>query len=506
MAETKLNETFQQIKMLIIEMPLMKKLSIIVAVGVSISVLVVLGQISKQTGYQTLFSDLKSEDLSAVATALDKYGIPYEVQSATQSILVPGDKVLETRLKLARDGLPKFGSVGFEIFDEKTFGMTDFEQRLNYQRALQGELIRTINELKEVDDCRVHLVIPEKNVFSQTKDTPTASIVLKLAQGEKVQEETVRSIVHLVSASIPNMNAKDVTVVDTSGKLLTAEGGDEAGGGMASFRKKHDVEQTYEEKVRALLEPIVGFGKVKVQVTADLDFTTKETTEEKFDPESVAVRSESRSKNKESGGSSATGTTTAEGAASKNKDESTESISYEISKQVQKIVDPVGELKVLSVAVLVDGVYTANADGTSAYAPRTPEELKNYEDIVKSAIGFNDKRGDQLKVMNLAFQNPETLFATSSGALMTDKSTYAFYISMIINVVIALIALLLIFFVVRPLIVAWNARKDITAEGVGALQGGQQLLLQPGIAKGDLQGKATNDPENMVQVLKKWLE
>ncbi|MCP5464765.1 MAG: flagellar M-ring protein FliF [Deltaproteobacteria bacterium] len=496
---TKLNETFQQIKQMIIEMPLMKKLSIVLTIGISLSVLVFLGQLSSQSGYQVLFSNLESEDLSAIASSLEGLGIPYEIQSEAQAILVPADDVLTTRLKLAREGLPQFGGVGFELFDQDSFGMTDFEQRLNYQRALQGELVRTINEFKEVDDSRIHLVIPEKSLFMQSKEVATASVVLKLAKGEKIQEETVRSIVNLVSASVPNLDAKNVTVVDTTGQLLSSEMGEESGGGLAVFRKKRDLEMSYETKVRSLLEPIVGFGKVKVRVTADMDFTSKETTEEKFDPESIAVRSESRTKNKESEAGDAAA---AAAAAGKEKDQQSESINYEVSKQVQHIKHASGELQKLSIATIIDGTYEEGEDGEKTYQPRSEDDMKKFEDLIKSAIGFNQERGDQLKVMNLAFQSPESLFKEGSEQQMFDKSTYAFYLSIIVNVVIAVIALLIILFVIKPLITAWREKQG--AEG--ALAGGNKMMLPPGAAKDELERKALEDPADMVKILRKWLE
>ncbi len=499
MAESKLNETFQQIKNLIIEMPLMKKLSILVTLGVATAALIVLLQLSNQSNYQVLFTNLEPEDSTAITTALEKYNISYQMDSATKSVMVPGSEVLQTRLKLARDGLPQFSGVGFEIFDSKSFGMTDFEQRLNFQRALQGELQRTINEFKEIEDTRVHLVLPEKNVFLQSKEMATASVILKVEKGEKINEETVRSIVHLVSASVANLEPGSVTVVDTSGNLLTVDMAEDKSGGMAGFRKKRDLEYSYEQKVKQLLEPIIGFGKVKVQVTADLDFTSKETTEEKFDPESIATRTESRSRNKETDKQG-----TAGDAGSKDRDTQNETVSYEVSKQIQKINHPIGEIKNLSIAVIVDGLYTKNDDGTSTYAPRKPEDMKNFEDIIKSAIGFNDKRGDQLKVMNLAFQNPEEIFAQSERTIFDSMSSYTFYINILVNVVIGLVALLIIFFVIKPVIAAWGTRRS--ADEAALLAAASNQMLSPAQVKDQLEKKAVTDPADMVNVLRRWLE
>ena len=515
MADFNLNESITQAKLVFQAMSFVKKATLLVSIGAALSVLFFLVELSGKSNYEVLFSNLKTEDTGEIAGALDKLRVPYQIQSATQSILVPSEKVLETRLKLAREGLPRFGGVGFEIFDQKSFGMTEFEQRLNYQRALQGELARTINDIKEIEDTRVHLVIPEKSIFAQSRDVPTASIVVKLSQGTKMPQATVQSIVHLVSASVPNMDASKVTVVDTEGHLLTTDETDES---VASFSKKQDVEQRYESKVRELLEPIVGMGKVQVQVTADLDFTSKETTEEKFDPESIAVRSEKHNKvsEKTSGGGvgGAVGAApTGGGESGKDKNEATESVDYEVSKQVQHVVSPTGEIKKLSVAVIVDGLYTADKDGKQQYAARPPEEIKNYEDLIKSAIGFQTDRGDQLKVMNLAFQNLDELFAQKSNSFwqefLSSKNSYGFYLSIMINVIIAMIGVLIIMFVVRPVVSAFLGRRQL--QGVGGSGGNmsldqqKQLLLQDKQIKGELQKQALQDPDNMVNVLKSWL-
>lgn len=517
MAESKLNENFQQIKQLIIEMPLMKKLSIVIAFGVVVASMIVLLSFTFKSNFQTLYTNLKPEDITAITGVLDKENVPYEVQSATKSILVPGEKVLEVRRKLAQSGLPKMGGVGFEIFDNKSFGMTEFEQRLNFQRALQGELERTINDFHEIGDSRVHLVLPAKTVFARNTEPPSASIVLKLESGQQVRQATVTSIIHLVSSSVPNLMAKNVTVVDTVGRLLSEENGDELSNQFSSsFRKKEQVERTFEKKVKSLMEPIIGFGKVQVRVTANLDFTAKETTEEKYDPDSVAIKSEKVTKLKESGSSGGSGgavTAANQGGGTntggRSKDQSTESIDYEVSKQIQRIVEPVGKLNKLSVAVLVDGVYKENEDGKMEYVARSDDELKKFEELIKSAIGFDVKRGDQLKVMNLAFQSPEKLFATSSSSVWETKNTYTFYLNLLTYLLMALIAVLTFLFVIRPLILSWREKQSqlaLAAAQAGQLSEEQQKLLDANGKREDIQNQALDDPESMVKILRKWLE
>lgn len=499
-----------------------KKVAIGVAFAAAISVMILLGELASQSKYEVLFSNLNSEDIGQVTQTLDKYKIPYEVQSHTKAVMVPGEMVLETRMKLAKDGLPKFGGVGFEIFDDKSFGMTEFEQRLNFQRALQGELTRTISQMEEVDDVRVHLVLPEKSVFRQAQEEPSAAVVLRLKAGMKLEESSILGIVHLVSSSVPSLNPKKVTVVDGNGQMLTSMDDDSATGDLAAFRKKHDIEKNYERKVKSLLEPIVGFGKVQVKVTADLDFTLKETTEEKFDPESIAVRSEKKTKSKESGSSAGAGGVVgpnaqagASSSPGKESSDQTEQVEYEVSKQVQKIVSPVGDVKKLSVAVVVDGKYEVAAEGEEPkYAARTPEEMKNYEDLVKSAIGFNDTRGDQLKVMNLAFQSLDQLFASTAGGsvwqkMFNDRTTYTFYVNVLVNVVIAVIAILIALFLVRPVVTAWLAqRREQSQLALAGGHGGRGGALTSGDVqmRERIQQQAMDDPDNMVKILRSWLE
>lgn len=515
MPEIKWNEILETLRKTVAEMSLFKRASILVTIFVSLSVLGLLYQLSQKSAYEVLFSTLKSEDLSQIASALDKYKIPYQVQSENQSILVPGEKVLETRLKLAKDGLPRFGGVGFEIFDQKSFGMTEFEQRLNYQRALQGELVRTINGLQEVEDSRVHLVIPEKTIFAQSREAPSASVVIKLAKGQRLPQETVESVVHLVSASVPNLDPTSVTVVDTTGQLLTLEAGDQ---NTEAVRKKQDVEKNFEEKVRTLLEPIVGMGKVRVKVTADLDFTSKETTEETYDPDAIAVRSEKRTKLIEGNSTGSAGGVVGANAQknqagpSKDKTEQNTTVDYEVSKQVQRTVAAIGELRKLSVAVVVDGITTIGEDGSNQYAARPTEEIKNYEDLVKSAIGFQAERGDQIKVMNLAFQNLEQVFAEEKPSfwqrVTSDRNSFTFYLGVMTEVIIALVAVLLVVFVIRPMVTAFFARRALAAEGGegGALLSPQrQLYLQEAQIKEEIQKQAVQDPDNMVNVLRSWM-
>lgn len=523
MAEGDIKNFVEQVKVQFSAMSMVKKIAMGVAFAVTISVMLLLVELASQSKYEVLFSNLNPEDIGQVTAALEKLHVPYEMQSQTKAVMVPGDRVLETRMKLAKEGLPKFGGVGFEIFDSKSFGMTEFEQRLNFQRALQGELMRTISQMEEVEDVRVHLVLPEKAVFRQSHEEPSAAVVLRLKPGMKLEESAILGVVHLISSSVPNLSPKKVTVVDGNGQMLTNMEDESVAGDMAVMHKRQDLEKNYERKVKSLLEPIVGFGKVQVKVTADLDFTLKETTEEKFDPESVAVRSEKKSKTKETSSTSNAGGAvganaqgSSQSSPGKDRSDQTEQVEYEVSKQVQKIVAPVGEVKKLSIAVVVDGKYEATAEGEEPkYVARTTEEMKNYEDLVKSAIGFSDTRGDQLKVMNMAFQNLDQLFAATANSsvwqkMFNDRTTYTFYINVLVNLVIAVIAILIALFLVRPVVTAWmeRRRQEDQMALAGGQGGGKGGMLTAGDTRmrSSIQQQASDDPDNMVKILRSWLE
>ncbi len=429
---------------------------LVIAVGMAVAGVVFFMSWIQQADYQVLFANLAESDAGGIVQKLKELKVPYKLEAG--SIMVPADKVYDLRLQLAAQGLPHGGGVGFELFDKADFGSTDFVQKLNYRRALQGELSRTIMSLAEVEQCRIHLAIPEKSLFVQEGNNPSASVLVKLRAGRTLTQGQIQGIVHLVSSSIESLNPKDVTVVDSRGDMLTRpSGNDVAGLSSSQLEYQHNFEKDLESRVLAILEPVVGKSKIRAKVAAALDFTKVEKTEEKFDPDGQVIRSEQKSVEKStaagSGGvpgvaSNLPGRQAAQaGGGQAGSQKQNETTNYEISKVTSHTVNASGDVKKLSIAVLVDGTYAEPEGGKEKkYAPRSEEDLKKYEDLVKKAIGFTASRGDEVRVANIPFESvPQEDLGQASKSFMPYILTAARY-------VVPILALLLFFlFVVKPL-------------------------------------------------------
>ena len=291
-----LNSLTDQIKI----MPLQKKIALLGVAAVTIAAIFMLTTWIQKVDYQLLFSNLSQEDGGAIIQKLNEMRIPYRTEGG--GIMVPTDKVYELRLQLASQGLPQGGGVGFELFDKTSFTMTDFVQKLNYRRALQGELSRTIRSLAEIDQCRVHLAVPEKSLFMQKETKPKASVLVKLKSGRRLTQSQVQGIVHLVSSSVRGVDPNDVTLVNNSGEMLTSSVDESMAMTSGQLDYQRNVEKDLETRVMGMLEPVVGKGKVRAKISATVDFTKIEKTEEKYDPDSQVVRSEQRNAEKSSSG------------------------------------------------------------------------------------------------------------------------------------------------------------------------------------------------------------
>ena len=364
-----------------------------------------------------LMTELSPEDVSAITSRLAAQQIPYELTGGGSAVLVPEDKVLTTRLALAGEGLPKGGGVGFEIFDETKLGRSRFEERLSYQRALEGELRRTIRQMSGVRDARVHLALPERSIFKERDREPRASVTLQLASGRKLAGEHVTAIVHLVASSIEGLSADSVTVVDTTGAVLASGDGTHEVTGKR-LEHQREIEDGLEQRATAMLERTVGPGGATVRVNAEIDYATVETTSETFDPEATVLRSEQTSDEARQSGtadvggipgsrSNLAGTTTGSDqvastttpAPSNSQNRKTTTRNYEVSKTVSREVSATGKVVRLSVAVLVDGKH--DKDGNVAV--RSREELDQLSELVKTAVGFDGRRGDHIEVQSAAF-------------------------------------------------------------------------------------------------------
>ncbi len=482
--------------------------------------------VANRTDFRPLFTNLTSEDAGEIVKKLKDAKTPYQITADGKGILVPSDKVYELRLTLASEGIPQGGGVGFEIFDRKNFGMTEFVQKLNYQRALQGELSRTIAQLTGVEQARVHLVIPEKSLFKDNEKPATASIVLKMKSNRALRDSEVQGVVHLVSASIEGMDPEHVTVLDSRGMILSKGGSSDATTRMTTAMQEtqRSYEKNVEERIQSLLDRIVGGGKSVARVTASFDFKQVERVEEKFDPESIAVRSEQRTEEKGSSTTSNSGvpgvqtnlgrTPAGGGATSGGGSKNDETLNYEVSRSTAKIIEPVGALSKISIAVLVDGKYEAPAavkEGQAAkakYVPRSPDELQKIETLVKSAIGFNLERGDQLSVQNIPFQDTGEAGVSETATWWTNP----FYMSLAKNLMIGIGFLVLILFVIRPILATLRLGKRPSLEIFDTFSGGEQLttadraLIESQMAEQQsLIEQAKKDPYQVAQILQNWV-
>jgi len=483
--------------------------------------------VANRTDYRPLFTNLTAEDAGEIVKKLKDSKTPYQITADGKGVLVPSDKVYELRMSLASEGLPQGGGVGFEIFDRKNFGMTEFVQKLNYQRALQGELSRTISQINGVEQARVHLVIPEKSLFKENEKPATASVVLKMKSNRALRDSEVQGVTHLVSSSIEGMDPEHVTVMDSRGKILSKAGSSDPASRMTSAMQEtqRTYEKNVEERLQSLLDRIVGSGKSVARVTAAFDFRQVERVEEKFDPETIAVRSEQRTEEKGATTTASSGvpgvqtnlgrTAGAGAASSGGGSKNDETLNYEVSRSTSKTIEPVGALSKLSVAVLVDGKYEQPAavkEGQVAkakYTPRSPEELQKIETLVKSAVGFNPERGDQLSVQNIPFQD-----TGEAGVAETAKWWMnPFFMSLFKNLVIGLGFLALILLVIRPLLASLRGMRPAALESfepdlesLEKLSSAERAQIAVQMAEQqNLIEAAKKDPYQVAQILQNWL-
>lgn len=440
----------------VVNMPVRSKVVFLSVAVMGIAGVLLLFSWTQKADYQVLFSNLAESDAGSIVQKLKELKVPYKLGAG--GILVPSDRVYDLRLQLAAQGLPHGGGIGFEVFDKTDYSTTDFVQKLNYRRAMQGELARTIMSLTEVEQCRVHLAMPEKSLFADKAGNPSASVLLKLRPGRTLAQSQVQGIVHLVSSSIEGLNPKDVTVIDNRGEMLTRPVDDMAGLSSSQLEYQRSYEKDIESRVIGILEPVVGKGKVKAKITASMDFTKSEKTEEKYDPDGQVVRSEQKSLEKSNSGSGGgvpgvasnlPGKTGAQSSSSQSQAQKQhETINYEISKVTSHVINSSGDIKKLSVAVILDGTYAAlEGAKEKKYTPRSEEDLKHYEELVKKAIGFTAERGDEVRIVNMPFEGmqPEEIPAAPKEYMPVVISAAKY--------VVPLAALILFFFLVlRPLI------------------------------------------------------
>jgi flagellar M-ring protein FliF len=440
--------------------------------------------------FVVLFSGIDPEAAGQILDELDEAKVPHEVSRQGTTILVPADQVGELRLRIASKGLTGRSAIGYEIFDKSNLGMTEFLQQVNYRRALEGELTRTIAALDEVRGARVHLAIPERTPFRRDQAAPKASVTLDLRPGAQLRADQVRGIVALVSASVENMTASGVTLVDSTGRELGGGGSGELAVTSEQLRVQKEVEEHLQQKAMRLLEQVAGAGQTMVQVNADLDFERVERSVESYDPASAAIRSEQR--------------TTGEGVGG----DSQENIltNYEIDKTVENILKSVGSVRRLSVAVLVNGVVTEQPDGAAVYSERPQEELNTLSAMVKDAVGFSGDRGDSFEIASMRFaRNPD---AEIAGAPLPWWLLFPSMGSLLRGVIILMAVFL----------VAWGLRQSSTIlvqaveadrrrrEKVLAVQAPEsEAEIRREVIREQMNNLAQDRPAEVAQVLRSWL-
>jgi flagellar M-ring protein FliF len=371
--------------------------------------------------YQVLFSNLEATDAAKITEKLTQDNVKYELKDGGKAILVPSEKVYQLRLDFASSGLPKGDNVGFEVFDNMSFGTTEFVQKLKYQQALQGELAKTITQFDSIAQARVHIVQAGDSLFADQEKQATASVVVRLKTGKTLDQKQLQGIVNLVACAVQGLKPSNVSVVDMAGGILTKSGDEDMVTASTETRLDYQkkVEKGIEKQIQTMLEQVVGVGKVVARVSADIDLKQINTSEETYDPDSQVIRSEQHQSESSSSGM---GTKTSSGSpdlqyqvyqtesgtgsnGTYSKDNSV--INYEISKVNRQTIDTSGNLRRLSAAVIIDGTYVTEAGeggkATQKYVARDSKEMKTFEDIVKKAMGFSETRGDQVTVSNVSF-------------------------------------------------------------------------------------------------------
>jgi flagellar M-ring protein FliF len=434
----------------------------------------------------TLFTDLSLEDSNAVIKDLERQAIPFEIRNEGAVIMVPKDKVTRLRMKLAEGGLPKGGGVGYEIFDKSDALGTSFVQNINHLRALEGELARTIRAIDRVQAARVHLVLPERPLFARETPEPSASIVVRVHGSLEPQQ--IRAIRHLVASAVNGLKPQRVSIIDEAGQLL-ADGAGGPNDNSAGDERRSAFEKRMRNEIEAIVSSVVGAGRARVQLSADFDFNKITQTSDKFDPEGRVLRS-SQTREESSATAENSGQVTVgnelpgaqqnnNAAVARDQSKKTEETNnYEISHTTKTEVTEAGRVNRISVAVLVDGNYTKNDKGEMVYQDRGKEQLDRIAALVRSAIGFDQKRGDQVEVVNLRFAEAPAVAplvepAGLLGMLQFTKDDVMYVIEL---GVMMLLGLVVLFMVVRPLV------KRIIADEVVAPPAGGGTL--PAIADG----------------------
>ena len=447
-----------------------KRIIITGAMILSISIFIAMLFWLNRDEYQILYSNVSLEEANTIITYLSDNAIPYKLSNNDKDISIPKAMMSKVRLQIAGDPTMVGTGKGFEIFDDVQVGQTDYIQKINYQRALQNELARSIMSFPAVEKVRVHLVLPKHSLFVEEEAKPSASVVLTVNPRIQVSEKETQTIVNFLSMSVEGLTPSNISIVDTAGRTLFSPSNGDTLQGMTTTQLEYKMsfQDNIEKKIEELLTPMLGFKKAIAKVSAEIDFSQKTIRRENYDPDKIAIRSEQTVDNTERGSSNlAVGNPNVNFRADENSGTSTQessrsskTINYEVSREEQNIITSTGTVERLSIAVIVDGTYTTTeVTKEQTFTPRSSEELETIRNLVASAVGFDSTRGDTLEVSSAAFISEATseAFNTESGALQLVTDQIGSLGLILLNGVLIFLFLIL---VVRPLVVAFIAPKD----------------------------------------------
>ena len=478
----------------IVDNPWLRQLAVMVGIAASVALGVAVVLWSQAPNYAPLYGNLAEKDASQIMEALQQTGVLYRVDEASGMLLVPSSKLKEIRMQLAGQGLPNSTGMGFELMQQDTgFGTSQMVEKARYQQAMQGELARTISTIGAVQSARVHLAIPKQSVFVRKRQPPSASVALRLHNGRVLEDAQVDAIVHLVASSIPELQPGRVTIVDHKGRLLSgSQESREMKLSATQFEHTRRIEEHYRGRIQDLLAPIVGSDKVRAQVTADIDFTVTEQTQERYNPDQPALRSEqlNEEQSRAAGAGGVPGALSNQPPAAGNAPEQAEgggaqggdalnssrqsTRNYELDRVISHTRMSPLSVRRLSAAVVVDDVRITDAEGNTSVRERTPEEIERLTALVREAIGFDARRGDSVRVMNSSFLTPEPV-ADLPEVPMWEQG---WFLDIIKQVGGLLLVLILIFVVLRPTmkrLTASHAELATTAGGAAGDSGGARV-------------------------------
>ncbi len=506
-------------------------------VALALAIALVVGVLlwQRAPSYAVLFSNFDERDGGAIVTALQQQNVPYRLSPTGNAILVPAAQVHDVRLRLAAEGLPKGGLVGFEIMETQKLGVSQFHEQVNYQRALEGELSRTIQAIASVAGARVHLAIPKQTAFLRDDQKPTASVMVTLRPGRILEPAQLAGIVHLVSSSVPRMGEDGVSVVDQSGNLLTGGGAlRQAGLDSSQLQYVRDVETGYIRRIETILSPILGAGNFRAQVTADIDFNQVEQTAETYKPNPTpdqAIRSQqiNESRMGDAGPQGVPGALTNQppapatapittpavppgngtvvgGSVNSNRSAVT---NYELDRTIQHVRQAMGQVKRLSVAVVLNHRTITGADGQTTTVPLTEQEIAQVTSLVREAMGFNGNRGDSLNVVGSAFAAPE---AEPPLPLWKDPEVVDLGKEGLKYLVILLVVLFVYFAIIRPLLRSVAPEAEEVEEEMESEEGAEVTLSAAALAGESYEARlararemARNDPKLVASLIKEWM-